>query len=47
MVRELGEGLRTHEISEDRKALEAKVDLLLEENPKWQVFVVKENYNVS
>ena len=47
MVREPGEGLRIHEVSEDRKDLEEKVEVLLEQNPKWQVFVVRENYNVS
>ena len=47
MVREPGEGLRIHEVSEDRKDLEEKVEVLLEQNPKWEVFVVRENYNVS
>lgn len=47
MVREPDKGLRIHEVSEDRKQLEAKVQTLLEENPQWEVFVVKENFNVS
>ena len=48
MIRETGENrLSIREYSEDRKYLEDKAEKLLAENPDWQVFVVKENYNVS
>jgi hypothetical protein len=47
MIREPSKGLIVHEVSEDRKHLEAKVEVLLEENPTWEVFVVRETYNVS
>jgi hypothetical protein len=47
MIREPSQSLRIEEVSEDRKDLEEKVEILLEQNPDWQVFVVKENYNVS
>ena len=39
--------LRVVEVNEDRDYLEAKAKKLEEENPTWQVFVVRENYNVS
>ena len=47
MIRDPSKGLIVHEVSEDRKHLEAKVKVLLEANPTWEVFVVKETYNVS
>ena len=47
MIREPSKGLIVHEVSEDRKDLEAKVEVLLEENPTWEVFVVRETYDVS
>ena len=39
--------LRVVEVNEDRDYLEDKAKKLEAENPKWQVFVVRENYNVS
>jgi len=39
--------LRVAEVSEDRKYLEDKAKELEAEHPNWQVFVVRENYNVS
>ena len=39
--------LRVAEVNEDREYLEAKAKKLEAENPNWQVFVVRENYNVS
>ena len=39
--------LRIVEVNEDRDYLEAKAKKLEAENPTWQVFVVRENYNVS
>jgi|TARA_R110002074_G_scaffold129718_1_gene270990 hypothetical protein len=39
--------LRVAEVNEDRKYLETKAKKLEAENPTWQVFVVRENYNVS
>jgi len=48
IVRETKETrLRVAEINEDRAYLEAKAKKLEEEHPDWQVFVVRENYNVS
>ena len=47
MVREPGDKLRVEQFSESRAELEYKAEILLERNPTWQVFVVKENYNVS
>ena len=35
------------EYNENKIELEQKANSLLEENPKWEVLVVKENYNVS
>ena len=39
--------LRVVEVNEDRDYLEDKAKKLEAENPNWQVFVVRENYNVS
>ena len=39
--------LRVVEVNEDRDYLEAKAKQLETDNPNWQVFVVRENYNVS
>jgi PAB1-binding protein PBP1 len=39
--------LRVVEVNEDRDNLEAKAKQLETDNPNWQVFVVRENYNVS
>jgi len=39
--------LQIVEVNEDRDYLEAKAKKLEAENPTWQVFVVRENYNVS
>ena len=39
--------LHVAEVNEDRKYLETKAKKLEAENPNWQVFVVRENYNVS
>ena len=39
--------LRIAEVNEDREYLESKAKKLEAENPTWQVFVVRENYNVS
>ena len=39
--------LRVLEVSEDKEYLENKAKDLEAENPNWQVFVVRENYNVS
>tara|TARA_B100001057_G_scaffold498037_1_gene603870 strand:+ start:2761 stop:2934 length:174 start_codon:yes stop_codon:yes gene_type:complete len=39
--------LRVQEVHEDKKYLEDKAKKLEEEHPDWQVFVVRENYNVS
>jgi len=39
--------LRVAEVNEDREYLETKAKKLEAENPNWQVFVVRENYNVS
>jgi FtsZ-binding cell division protein ZapB len=39
--------LRVAEVNEDREYLETKAKRLEAENPNWQVFVVRENYNVS
>ena len=39
--------LRVVEVNEDRNYLEAKAKQLETDNPTWQVFVVRENYNVS
>ena len=39
--------LRVVEVNEDRDNLEAKAKQLETDNPTWQVFVVRENYNVS
>ena len=39
--------LRVVEVNEDKEYLENKAKDLEEENPNWQVFVVRENYNVS
>jgi len=39
--------LRVAEVSEDKKYLEDKAKVLEAEHPNWQVFVVRENYNVS
>ena len=39
--------LRVAEVNEDREYLESKAKRLEAENPNWQVFVVRENYNVS
>ena len=48
IVRETKETrLRIAEVNEDRAYLEAKAKKLEEEHPDWQVFVVRENYNVS
>lgn len=48
IVRETGQTrLSVAELSEDRKYLEDKAKKLEEKNPNWQVFVVRENYNVS
>tara|TARA_B100001093_G_scaffold151451_1_gene144173 strand:+ start:1144 stop:1308 length:165 start_codon:yes stop_codon:yes gene_type:complete len=47
MVREPNDKLRIEQYSESRAELEYKAEVLLEKNPSWQVFVVKENYNVS
>jgi len=47
MVREPNERLRVEQYSVSRAELEYRAEILLERNPDWQVFVVKENYNVS
>lgn len=48
IVRETGENrLKIKEISQDRQYLEDKADKLSNTHPDWQVFVVRENYNVS
>ena len=39
--------LRVEEVNEDKDYLEAKAKKLESDHPDWQVFVVKENYNVS
>ena len=39
--------LHVQEVHEDRSYLEDKAKKLEAENPDWQVFVVRENYNVS
>ena len=39
--------LRVEEVNEDKEYLEAKAKKLDADHPDWQVFVVKENYNVS
>ncbi len=39
--------LRVAEVNEDKEYLENKAKELEAENPNWQVFVVRENYNVS
>ena len=39
--------LRVEEVNEDKEYLEAKAKKLESDHPDWQVFVVKENYNVS
>ncbi len=39
--------LRIVEVNGDRDYLEAKAKQLETDNPTWQVFVVRENYNVS
>ena len=39
--------LRVAEVSEDKEYLENKAKELEATHPDWQVFVVKENYNVS
>ena len=39
--------LRVAEVNEDKKYLDDKAKQLEEEHPDWQVFVVRENYNVS
>ena len=39
--------LRVAEVHEDKKYLENKAKELEAEHPNWQVFVVRENYNVS
>ena len=39
--------LRVVEVNEDRDYLEVKAKQLETDNPTWQVFVVRENYNVS
>ena len=39
--------LRVAEVHEDKKYLEDKAKKLEVEHPDWQVFVVRENYNVS
>ena len=39
--------LRVAEVSEDKEYLDNKAKELEAENPDWQVFVVRENYNVS
>ena len=39
--------LRVAEVNQDREYLETKAKRLEAENPNWQVFVVRENYNVS
>ena len=48
IVRETGENrLKIRAISEDRQYLEDKANKLSNTHPNWQVFVVRENYNVS
>lgn len=48
IVRETKETrLRVAEINEDKDYLETKAKKLEAEHPDWQVFVVRENYNVS
>ena len=48
IVRETQETrLRIVEINEDRDYLESKAKKLEADHPDWQVFVVRENYNVS
>lgn len=39
--------LHVQEVHEDRNYLEDKAKKLEAEHPEWQVFVVRENYNVS
>jgi len=39
--------LRVAEVNENQQYLEDKAKKLEAENPNWQVFVVRENYNVS
>ena len=39
--------LHVVEVHEDREYLENKAKELEAEHPNWQVFVVRENYNVS
>ena len=39
--------LRVVEVHEDKEYLENKAQDLEVKNPNWQVFVVRENYNVS
>jgi|TARA_R110000787_G_C13130424_1_gene416012 hypothetical protein len=39
--------LRVEEVNEDKNYLEVKAKKLESDHPDWQVFVVKENYNVS
>ena len=39
--------LRVAEVNEDKEYLENKAKELEAKNPNWQVFVVRENYNVS
>jgi len=39
--------LRIAEVSEDKEYLDEKAKKLEAEHPDWQVFVVRENYNVS
>ena len=48
IIRETGQTrLRVQEVHEDKKYLEDKAKKLEVEHPDWQVFVVRENYNVS
>jgi len=39
--------LRVAEVNEDKEYLDKKAKKLEAEHPDWQVFVVRENYNVS
>ena len=39
--------LRIAEVNQDKEYLEEKAKKLEAEHPDWQVFVVRENYNVS
>ena len=47
LVIKTAEGQKVYETSTDKKELDKKAVKLSNENPLWNVFVVRENYNVS